>query len=235
MAKEKRPIKYIEGYSESLWKSLVVKSIRMGWINGLVEAEKRLPKSTIQRFLISGIFEDLWPHPSEIWAAIDMANRGDYAGLLSIDPHHGKGLSETYCNYHPTSDEYWYNNREFIFEKLKENLPGLYVPTNSLGNALNWMVHKHLIPQKSRTLDETPFRGIPPAFADQHTPEGWERKTPFTLLCGHPKSHRMLGSQVQKIGWDGIRRQVHSEGILPKKETLPPTTRQGQQTLMVFF
>ena len=94
-----RPVKMIDGYSESLWKSVVVKSLRIGWPAGLEEASRRLNKSTMKSLLICGLFEDVFPPEEELQEAMDEVNRFDFEALCSRETHHGQGL---YTPYHYT-------------------------------------------------------------------------------------------------------------------------------------
>lgn len=205
-------MKWIDGFSESMWKSLLVKSERMGWLEGVLEAEKRLPKSKVQQLLISGVFEDIWPHQDEIYLCIDWIKEQNYEPLLAIQTHHGKGLTPSYHSYHDTTDDWWYHKMPQLIKLIQDNLPGIYVGKMALGNAMSWIYHKGLIKKVARTVDKTPFTGIKPAFADQHTYEGKKIGTLETILCGHPDvTLGMTYPVVRSGGWEEVRRRVHAE------------------------
>jgi hypothetical protein len=87
-----RPIKFVDGFSESLWKSLVVKALRIGWVAGIEAAAQRLAPSTIQATLLCGIFEDVFPAVSELTDALAEVRRKAFEALCQRETHHGRGL-----------------------------------------------------------------------------------------------------------------------------------------------
>lgn len=79
-----RPLKLIDGYSESIWRSLVVKSLRIGWPTGIEEAAKRLPPSTVDALLVCGVFEDIFPRQSELNDCLSEIQSKDYKAHVKI-------------------------------------------------------------------------------------------------------------------------------------------------------
>ena len=69
------------------------------------------------------------------------------------------------------------------------------------------------IPLK-RSLDPTPWSGMPPAVLDKHTPEGRKFRTRITVLSGSYENHRRLGELVGNHGWEGVRVEVHRDAPL---------------------
>lgn len=55
-----------DAWSESAWKSLLVKALRIGWAEGLRQAEQRLTRSTMEMLLLASVFEDVFPPASEL-------------------------------------------------------------------------------------------------------------------------------------------------------------------------
>ena len=47
---------HTEGFSKSAWKSLAVKSQRIGWVTGIERAASVLGKSEVKPVLICGLF-----------------------------------------------------------------------------------------------------------------------------------------------------------------------------------
>jgi hypothetical protein len=94
----KRPLTFVAGYSESLWKSLVVKSLRIGWPIGLEEAANHLPESSMEALLICGLFEDVFPPQSELADCLAEIKVRNYFALCSRETHHGRGLTEAFCS-----------------------------------------------------------------------------------------------------------------------------------------
>src|SRR5215469_3835097 len=71
MAKTTKPVKFLDGWSESLWVSLAVKAVRIGWPAGLEAAAARLSKSKMKEVLTVQVFEDIFPAVSELLAGLD--------------------------------------------------------------------------------------------------------------------------------------------------------------------
>ena len=59
--RRRKPVKFIEGFSESAWKSLVVKSLRMGWPGGLAVYPAHYASSAERRHdnSVGGTFQAL--------------------------------------------------------------------------------------------------------------------------------------------------------------------------------
>ncbi len=94
----RKPLTFVAGYSESLWKSLVVKSLRIGWPIGIEEAAKYLPQFSIDMLLICGLFEDVFPAQSELPDCLTEIRMKNYVALCVRETHHGRGLTEAFCS-----------------------------------------------------------------------------------------------------------------------------------------
>ena len=205
----KRPLTFVAGYSESLWKSLVVKSLRIGWPIGLQEAANHLPESWMEALLICGLFEDLFPPQSELADSIDEIKVKNYVALCSRETHHGRGLTGAFCSLEKEAVAAASEKRAEISAQGKNW--NIWLPPRSLNCFYTWL---KLAPDDAnvrRGPDDTPWDGMPRAMADGHTYEGCRLGTPITLLSGHYHNHAALGERVRKEGWNLIRREVHAE------------------------
>lgn len=207
-----RPVKMIDGYSESLWKSVVVKSLRIGWPAGLEEASRRLNKSTMKSLLICGLFEDVFPPEEELQEAIDEVNRFDFEALCSRETHHGQGLADKFCDMENEAVYAARNRKPDIWAVARKY--GIWLPPRALNVFYTWCRLRKEVMGGKREIDPTPFTGIPKVMADSHTYEGKKMGQGITLLSGHYSQHREIGRLVQEKGWGWIREQVHCSGVL---------------------
>lgn len=214
-----RPVKMIDGYSESLWKSVVVKSLRIGWPAGLEEASRRLSKSTMKSLLICGLFEDVFPPEEELKEAMDEINRFDFEALCARETHHGQGLADRFCDLEDEAVYAARNHKPYIWEIADKY--GIWIPPRALNVFYTWHKLRNEISGGKREIDRTPWTGIPKVMADSHTYEGKEVGQRITLLSGHYSQHRKIGRLIQEKGWQWIRDQVHSSGVLEVKSTAP--------------
>ena len=207
-----RPVKMIDGYSESLWKSVVVKSLRIGWTEGIKEASRRLNKSTMKSLLICGLFEDVFPPEEELQEAIDEVYRFDFEALCSRETHHGQGLTDRFCDLEVEAVYAAENRKQEIWDAAKKY--GIWLPPRALNVFYTWYRLRNEIRGGRREIDRTPWTGIPKVMADSHTYEGRKMRQGITLLSGHYSQHRKIGQLVQEKGWEWIREQVHCSGVL---------------------
>lgn len=200
----------IDGYSESLWKSVVVKSLRIGWPAGLEEASRRLNKSTMKSLLICGLFEDVFPPEEELRKAMDEVERFDFEALCARETHHGQGLTDKFCDLEDEAVYAARNRKSEIWAVAKKY--GIWLPPRALNVFYTWYKLKDEITGGLRRVDRTPWQGIPKVMADSHTYEGKRMGQNITLLSGHYSQHREIGRLVQEKGWQWIRDKVHSSG-----------------------
>jgi hypothetical protein len=91
----------------------------------------------------------------------------------------------------------------------------LRLPPRALNCFYTWL---KLSPDDSnvkRSLDDSPWMGVPTAIADGHTYEGKRRGTLETLLSGCYSNHAVLGRRIVSEGWPIIRGAVHSDCFPP--------------------
>lgn len=212
----------IDGWSESLWKSLAVKSLRMGWPAGLERAERALNPSAIRTQLTCGIFEDTFPATDDVDAVLEAVNANDYERLCRWETHHGRGYTDAFCDLEEEAVAAARKRRGAIFGKAREL--DIWVPPRALNCLWTWM---ELAPSRGgkRDVDPRPFEAVPRAMADGHTYEGQILDQEVTVLSGHYRQHRTLGKRVSAEGWSGLREEVHSD-LLPS-----PPAGQGELAL----
>lgn len=208
----RRPLTLIDGYSESIWKSLVVKSLRIGWPTGLDEAAKRLPPATVDALLVCGIFEDIFPSQTELSDCLSEIQSRNYQALCGRETHHGRRLTEAFCALEKEACDAALTEREPLLEQA--HALGVQLPPRALNCFCTWL---KLSPQEldvKRTLDDAQWTGVPMAIVDGHTYEGKVRGTLETSLSGTYYNHAVLGQRVVREGWSGIRKEVHTHCFL---------------------
>ena len=222
---ERKEQKIIEGFSESAWKSLVVKSLRIGWVEGLQKCSKMLCKSEVKQLLVAGIFEDLfpgsWEELNQILNEIDTQN---WESLCSHQTHHGRGLSNAFCNYEKESCA---NGRKQGYDMMEQ-----IVQKNSNLRWLNPRVFNCLYtwikisPQDAgvkRNPFYMPFAGMPECILDGHTMEGKKSGLIVGLLSGHYDNHRKIGENIMRVGhWGAIRKQFAAQKTVNPVRILEP-------------
>lgn len=212
----------IAGWSESLWKSLAVKSLRMGWPAGLKEARRQLNKSTVKTQLICGAFEDILPATDEIHEVLEAVEEHDYERLCAWETHHSRRYTEAFCNLEEEAMAAARNRRREMFPRVREL--DIWLPPRAFNVFYTWL---KLQPKQGgrREVDERPFDRMPRAMADGHTYEGKYLDQEMTVLSGHYHQHRRLGHRVQEEGWESVREEVHAD-LLP-----PPPAGQAELAL----
>lgn len=207
----KKPTKYIEGYSESAWKSLAIKSLRVGWATGLTEASQRLSKSTMRTMLIGGLFEDVFPADwKELNECLREIDAQDYVSLCQRETHHGRGLSEKFCNMADEAcaiaDSEFYKMMNEV--RVNSNLTWC---SPRIKNCLYTWKKINPKPSKFRYECNKKWEGMPLSILDSHTFEGKKLGIKMSVLSGHYENHRILGQRVMAEGWDKIRREALTE------------------------
>lgn len=215
-------IRYFDGYSESLWKSLAVKAMRLGWPAGLEAAAERLEPSTVRSLLVCGVFEDVFPAKEEIEAVRQEIEGRDYEALCRRQTHHGRGLTPAFCALERVACAAARDSRKNVLFAEGKRL-GFALPPRSLNCFYTWF---HMAPHDAgavRAIDPTPFRGIPLAMADAHTIEGKRIRQEVTSLSGHYHQHARIAERVQAEGWEPLRRETHGAFYRNKKDQVQAT------------
>ncbi len=207
---QKKPIRMIDGFSESLWTSLAVKSLRIGWLPGLRECEKRLSDDRMTSTMICGMFEDIFPPISQWEDTYREIREHRYEELCLRNTHHGRGLTPAFFNLKDEAVRVAREQQGEVYHLIK-TYPGLWAPPRSLNCFYTW--HK-LQPKAEgellRSVDQEPFTGIPEWAADMHTIEGKRDGRRVTILSGTYEQHLEIGKMVMEIGWDEFRKRCHA-------------------------
>lgn len=233
-----RRIEYHEGFSTSLWVSLAVKSVRLGWPAGLEQCERVIGKWKTQNTAKVQIFEDIWPSVQDLPDVLGAIYRCDWDTLCTYDTHHGRGLTEWIASI----QEGGYDKTTPDISVLRELAETQYrvhsLPPRADCDFWTWHneIDKLLTgPTPRRVADDHPWTGMPPAVADMHTIEGRQNKTFRTVLSGDYPGHKWLAKEVASKGWSGVRDMIHSEPVLVSKGAVIRTGSKNllQTTLMV--
>jgi len=177
--------------------SLAVKSVRIGWPNGISAAAKCGGKAIIRQ-IQAQVWEDLCCQPQRAFDAIE---RRDWSELCRIPTHH--------CVAGQTAkvmERFEAESRSFgeLYAIAKEReLPLIPRAAGCFGAWLELPIWY----APDREIDETPYRGIPEAMLDFHV----HPKYRATFLSGTANGHRRLADMVQEFGWGEIRRRVHEK------------------------
>jgi hypothetical protein len=209
----RKPLTLIDGYSESIWKSLVVKSLRIGWPIGIEEAAKRLPYPTVDALLVCGIFEDIFPPQAELQDCLLEIRSKNYDSLCSSETHHGRGLTEAFCALEKEACDAAIHQRDALLTQAKDL--DIQLPPRALNCFYTWLKLSPGDSYVKRRLDDAPWTEVPKAIVDGHTYEGKRRGTVETLLSGTYSNHAVLGQRVMREGWSEIRKEVHAD-FLPR-------------------
>jgi hypothetical protein len=209
--KRQKPIRYIDGYSESLWKSVVVKSLRMGWPEGLRQAAKRLTPSTVKSLLVCGLFEDVFPPPCELQECLDEIAAKDYDALCSRQTHHARGYTSEFCNLEDEAVSAAQSQKSDLWAEARKY--NLWLPPRSLNCFYTWLRLRPVDAGAKREIDDALLTGMPKAMADGHTVEGKALGAKVTVLSGHYSQHQALSKLVERGGWGEVRRQVHANNL----------------------
>lgn len=204
--KEKRELVFIDDYSESAWKSLVVKALRIGWLTGLEKAASKVSPSSVTACLLCSVFEDVFPAISELEAVIAEAKTLALAKLCARQTHHGRGLTPRFCDLETQAVAAAETSKGLIYAMAREYK--LWLPPRSLNCFWTWKVMTPRDAGMTRDVDTSPWRGMPSVMLDGHTFEGKLAGTKVTLLSGHYHNHRHLAERVASEGWASIRREA---------------------------
>jgi hypothetical protein len=223
MNKAYKPVKYIDGVSEGGWKSLVVKSLRIGWPQGLEEASKRLQKSDIKNLLIAGLFEDVFPASmEELDECVNEINRFDFHALCSRETHHGRNHSEAFCDLENEACTTGKLKGPSIVAEIARNTQLKFITPRVYNCLYTWWKINPTDGGVMRPVLDHPFTGIPKNILDGHTKEGREARTYVLLLSGHYANHRLIGQRVMKEGgWSKIREEFINDPIAVKMDCAP--------------
>lgn len=209
----KRPeVKLIDGYTESVWKSLAVKSIRMGWPAGYRAAILRLSPGIGRAIAWGQVYEDIFPAIADMNEVGLEIHRGDWDALCARETHHGRGLTQRFFDLRRqacarTDDPEWQRSQ---YAHLKQVAPQASAAPRVLNCVWTWLAIAPADAGIKRAIDSRPFTGMLEDAIDGHTYEGKITKRHTTLLSGSYEQHLEISKIVEAEGWDAIRTSTHS-------------------------
>lgn len=215
-----KKVKYIDGFSESAWKSLVVKSLRAGWLEGMEAAAERLAPSTVKTLLIAGLFEDVFPSGfEELDWQIQLIENKSYQELLSFETHHGRQYTDRFCSLEQesTSVDPW--KMQEILSELYKNISINWLPPRVNNCIYTWYKIWPEDKNPKREVFSYPFEKMPLFVLDSHT---YEKRERIGLLSGHYSNHKAIGVEVYHNGWNRIREHIKTAPALPLNNTKKP-------------
>jgi len=201
-------MRVVAGWSESAWKSLAIKSLRLGWPEGLRQAERRLSPSMMRSTLIVSLFEDVFPPTLELRAAVDELERHEWDALCARETHHGRGYTDAFCDLADEAVAAAENPQRMMREARRLRLP--FLPPRTWNVFWTWQKIAPADAGVRRELDAAPWTGMPAAVVDAHTFEGARRRAGYTILSGDYATHRQIGARVAAEGWEPLRAEVHA-------------------------
>jgi len=219
----KRKMKFIDGISESAWKSLAIKSLRIGWPDGIRAALKRLNKSTIKQCLICGLFEDVFPSMDqgqfhELNRCVNEIINGQYEKICQRETHHGLNYTEEFCALEKEACDP--ANTIGVDQWIIRNTDLTWVNKRVNNCIYTW---RKIAPNHKLTLRpilEKEFVGMPLNVLDGHTFEGRRMKRDMCLLSGHYENHLTISNRVQREGWEQLQLEFYlDETFEPNKQT----------------
>lgn len=212
----KKKIRFINGYSESAWKSLVVKSLRVGWVQGLEAARQHLSKSAMDTLLISGLFEDTFPAGyEEMEQAIQEIRNEEYFKLCQRETHHGRGYTNKFCDMEKEAVKMGKIQGMGLAKQVISQTSLTWLNPRIFNCLYTWWYIQPKDRNVKRTVLDAEFEGIPEPVLDSHTYEGKRRGNNVLMLSGHYEQHRAIGQEVMKHGWERIRKQFITSPINP--------------------
>ena len=223
MRRPRNPSVMIDGLSLSCWKSLVVKALRVGWSPGIEAAAARIPPATMRDLLFVGIYEDVWPSLKELPDVVDEIKRGDYESLCLRETLHGRGYATVFFE---DRQEAMGAVNGIESDRLRDLSRRLDTPLWKRGlNCLYTWDKVQPGKTKFRSIDTTPFKGMPLCVADSHTFEGKKAGVYMTVLSGHYEQHYEIGKIVMQDGWGPIREEMHAAFLTGKAWQMPAVTQ----------
>ena len=188
----------------NVMKSLLVKSIRIGWVAGIEKAHQELSRSDFLSVCVAQIFEDLWPSSvDEVKELAKRFNDGNYAEVCSFGTHHGvKGLTAEIMDLAQKIKVD--NTRCFDFLAKHE----LRTSPRAFKCLSAWLVTEP-VEILRREPDLTPWHDgfIPSTILDCHVGKWRGGK----ILTGTFEGHVELAKMVNKKGWEYVRKKFHKD------------------------
>lgn len=208
--------------SDHLWRSVVVKAVRIGWPAALEAAARHLSKSEMKRVILIQYFEDIFPHPDEVHDLELAVAEQDYHKVCTYETHHGKRWTEKIHTFSKAESEPLSDRNPERIKKTAMREYGWWINARGYADFWSWHRLKEELPFGARReVDATPWEGVPSCMADMHCGEGRIVGNYETMLSGTWDIHRKLGRMVPEVGWEVVRNKVHAQRLI-WRERLPP-------------
>jgi hypothetical protein len=220
MEKKKFEVKYINGFTQSAWKSLTIKSLRIGWVNGIEEASKNLTKSELTGLLVGSLFEDVFPiRYKDLDETYLEIRNGEWEKLCSRNTLHGRGYAQQFFDMAEEACQKELNLQfnEGIVRAIRSNTSLSWINPRVYNCLYTW----YKINPEPRNYEREPliseWKGMPKNILDGHTFEGKRMKSEITLLSGHYENHLEIGNRVMVEGWNPLRQEFLKDDVIVKE------------------
>jgi hypothetical protein len=208
------------GFTKSAWKSLAIKSIRIGWVEGLQQASKNLSKSEMTTVCVGSLFEDVFPIKyKDLDDCYKEIQNQEWEILCSRNTLHGRGYGQAFFDYAEESCRFEENLKynEGIVRAIGINTTLKWINPRVYNCLYTWY---KLNPQPNNYFRE-PMRhkwsGMPKNILDAHTYEGKCMGQQMTLLSGSYENHLLIANRVMKEGWQPLREELKADEIYRSK------------------
>jgi len=84
--------------TDSAIKSLIVKSVRVGWLDGIIAAVKMKNEEFVINVINRQFVEDIFPAIQDFENLIKKLKNADYETVLAYETHHGRGYTDQFCD-----------------------------------------------------------------------------------------------------------------------------------------
>jgi hypothetical protein len=219
---EKKQVKLINGFTASAWKSLAIKSLRIGWVNGIEECSKNLSKSELRTTLLGSVFEDVFPIS---YKDLDETYReimnGDWMALCSRNTLHGRGYAQAFFDDAEYACSEGKKLGDQITREIRSRTSITWINPRVYNCLYSWYAIK---PQANGRFYREPlfheWVGMPKNILDAHTYEGKKINAGMTLLSGSYENHLAIGNRVMQDGltnpldqWYSLRNEFINDVI----------------------
>lgn len=211
----KKEVKLIEGFTLSAWKSLAIKSVRLGWVDGLQKCSSVLSKTDMTALMVGSLFEDTFPiRYKDLDDAYTEIKNQDWVTLCSRNTLHGRGYGQQFFDM---ADEACSSPKEYnegIVRAIRNQTSLTWINPRVYNCLYTW----YKINPNGENYHRTPFhskwKGMPKNILDAHTYEGKMMKQNITLLSGHYENHLEIANRVMKEGWDNLRNEFDNDEVI---------------------
>jgi len=185
---------------KSLYKSMLVKSIRVGWVAGCEYASNQLTGAEVVSIGITQLFEDVFPLDVDLQKCVSEIKNRQWAELCHRGTHHSVlDYTDKIMDFVDTQtiDE---SNLMLEAGKL-----GLRISPRGLLCFGAWLEYGGV--KTSRSVDfSTCSDCLSIWFFDQHV-YGYHSDY---VLTGTTGGHRNLSETIQREGWEYVRKRMHT-------------------------